>query len=362
LSVAVSTDGRVTGDELLVVDGLRKHFPVTRGIIFQKQVAAVRAVDGVSFTLHEGETLGVVGESGCGKSTMARCIMRLLEPTAGSVIFQGRDITKLSRAEMRPIRREMMMIFQDPYASLNARKRVGFIVAEALQVHKLGTEAEIKRRVQELLEVVGLNPEHYNRFPHEFSGGQRQRIGVARALAVNPKLIVCDEPVSALDVSVQAQILNLLKDLQKEFGLTYIFVAHDLNVVRHISNRVMVMYLGKVVEIAERSDLYAQPKHPYTGALLSAIPVPNPELGRQRKHIVLEGDVPNPINPPAACNFHPRCLRFRDGHCNVEEPELRPVGGAGQLVKCHYPLEFWPMSEDEMRTPSAQATPTSPVR
>jgi oligopeptide transport system ATP-binding protein len=363
MTVAAERDGRgrVSGDELLVVEDLRKHFPVTRGIIFQKQVAAVRAVDGISFTLRQGETLGVVGESGCGKSTMARCIMRLLDPTGGKVVFQGRDITHLSRAEMRPVRREMMMIFQDPYASLNARKRVGFIVAEALEVHKLGTEAEIKRRVQELLEVVGLNPEHYNRFPHEFSGGQRQRIGVARALAVNPKLIVCDEPVSALDVSVQAQILNLLKDLQKEFGLTYIFVAHDLNVVRHISDRVMVMYLGKVMEIAERRDLYAQPKHPYTGALLSAIPVPNPALGRQRKHIVLEGDVPNPINPPDACNFHPRCPRFQDGHCNVEEPELRPTGGTGQLVKCHYPLEFWPMSEEEMRNPAAQAQ-TSSVR
>jgi oligopeptide/dipeptide ABC transporter ATP-binding protein len=356
--VAAETDGGRSGDELLVVEDLRKHFPVTRGIIFQKQVASVKAVDGVSFTIREGETLGVVGESGCGKSTMARCIMRLLDPTGGRVVFQGRDITHLSRADMRPIRREMMMIFQDPYASLNARKRVGFIVAEALEVHKLGTDAEIKRRVQELLEVVGLNPEHYNRFPHEFSGGQRQRIGVARALAVNPKLIVCDEPVSALDVSVQAQILNLLKDLQKEFGLTYVFVAHDLNVVRHISDRVMVMYLGKVMEIADRNDLYAHPRHPYTGALLSAIPVPNPELGRQRKHIVLEGDVPNPINPPAACNFHPRCPRFRDGHCNVEEPELRPVGGGGQLVKCHYPLEFWPMSEAEMRTPSARAAQT----
>jgi oligopeptide/dipeptide ABC transporter ATP-binding protein len=361
-AVDAETDGGVTGDELLVVEDLRKHFPITRGIVFQKQIATVKAVDGVSFALRDGETLGVVGESGCGKSTMARCIMRLLDPTDGRVVFRGRDITHLSRADMRPIRREMMMIFQDPYASLNARKRVGFIVAEALEVHKLGTPAEIKRRVQELLEVVGLNPEHYNRFPHEFSGGQRQRIGVARALAVNPKLIVCDEPVSALDVSGQAQILNLLKDLQKEFGLTYIFVAHDLNVVRHISNRVLVMYLGKVMEIADRNDLYAHPRHPYTGALLSAIPVPNPELGRQRKHIVLEGDVPNPINPPAACNFHTRCPRFRDGHCNVDEPELRPIGdGSGQLVKCHYPLEFWPMSEEEMRTPSTQAAQTSPV-
>jgi oligopeptide/dipeptide ABC transporter ATP-binding protein len=338
------------GDELLVVEDLRKYFPVTRGIIFQKEVASVKAVDGVSFAIRQGETLGVVGESGCGKSTMARCIMKLLEPTAGKVQFRGHDITKLSRAEMRPFRREMMMIFQDPYASLNPRKRVGFIVAEALEVHKLGTDAEIKRRVQELLEVVGLNPEHYNRFPHEFSGGQRQRIGVARALAVNPKLIVCDEPVSALDVSVQAQILNLLKDLQRDFGLTYIFIAHDLNVVRHISDRVLVMYLGQVVETADRQALYAEPKHPYTGALLSAVPVPDPEVAHNRQRIVLEGDVPSPINPPSACRFHPRCPRFVEGHCDVEEPQLLPRGtDSSHTTKCHYPLEHWPMTEQEMR-------------
>jgi peptide/nickel transport system ATP-binding protein len=348
--------GEITGDELLVVDGLEKYFPITRGIVFQKEVASVKAVDGVSFTLREGETLGVVGESGCGKSTMARCVMKLLEPTGGRVLYRGQDITKLSRAEMRPFRREMMMIFQDPYASLNPRKRVGFIVAEALQVHKLGTEAEIKRRVQELLEVVGLNPEHYNRFPHEFSGGQRQRIGVARALAVNPKLIVCDEPVSALDVSVQAQILNLLKDLQRDFGLTYVFIAHDLNVVRHISDRVMVMYLGQVVEHAYRDDLYAAPKHPYTGALLSAVPVPDPEISRNRKRIVLEGDVPSPINPPNACRFHPRCPRFVEGVCDVDEPELINRGGpATHVAKCHYPLERWPLSEEEMRRAPASA-------
>ncbi len=351
---SVVSESGARGDELVIVEGLKKHFPVTRGIIFQKQVGAVRAVDGVSFAVKEGETLGVVGESGCGKSTMARCIMRLLDPTGGKVIFDGRDITNLSRAEMRPYRREMMMVFQDPYASLNPRKRVGFIVAEALEVHKLGTDAEIKRRVQELLEVVGLNPEHYNRFPHEFSGGQRQRIGVARALAVNPKLIVCDEPVSALDVSVQAQILNLLKDLQRDFGLTYIFIAHDLNVVRHISDRVMVMYLGTVSEIASRDQLYREPKHPYTGALLSAVPIPNPERGRARKQIILEGDVPSPLNPPSACRFHPRCPRFHEGHCDVEPPPLYPFGD-GHVASCHYPLERWPLTEDELRSTAGAA-------
>jgi oligopeptide/dipeptide ABC transporter ATP-binding protein len=336
--------------ELLVVEDLVKHFPVTRGIVFQKEVASVKAVDGVSFTLRRGETLGVVGESGCGKSTMARCLLRLLDPTSGRIVFDGRDITRLDRAQMRPVRRELQMIFQDPYASLNSRKRVGFIVAEALQVHKLGTDAEIKRRVQELLGVVGLNPEHYNRFPHGFSGGQRQRIGVARALAINPKLIVCDEPVSALDVSVQAQILNLLKDLQRDFGLTYVFIAHDLNVVRHISDRVLVMYLGKVAEVAAGSSLYAQPRHPYTGALLSAVPIPDPAAGRRRRAIVLEGDVPNPIDPPAACRFHPRCPRARTGVCDVEEPPLRPFAPDHEAA-CHFPLERWPLSTDELRRP-----------
>src|SRR6266571_4315169 len=336
------------GDELLVVEDVKKYFPITRGIIFQKQVASVKAVDGVSFSLNSGETLGIVGESGCGKSTLARCIVRLLDTTDGKITFEGRDITKLSRAAMRPIRREMTMVFQDPYASLNPRKRVGFIIGEPLEVHRLGTTAEVKTRVQELLEVVGLNPEHYNRFPHEFSGGQRQRIGVARALAVNPKLIVCDEPVSALDVSVQAQILNLLKDLQDDFGLTYVFIAHDLNVVRHISDRVMVMYLGKVAEVASREILYREPKHPYTGALLSAVPIANPELGRAREPIVLEGDVPSPINPPSGCRFHPRCPRFHKGHCDVEEPQLYTFGG-DHVAACHYPLERWPMEAEEMR-------------
>ena len=348
-----------TGSELLRVEGLQKHFPVTRGLVFQKEVGSVKAVDGVSFSLQSGETLGVVGESGCGKSTMARCIARLLEPTGGEIFFDGRDITHLDRSDMRPVRRDMMMVFQDPYASLNPRKRVGSIVGEPLEVHGVGSDEERKRRVQELLEIVGLNPEHYNRFPHEFSGGQRQRIGIARALAINPKLIICDEPVSALDVSVQAQILNLLKDLQDDFGLTYIFIAHDLNVVRHISDRVMVMYLGRAVELGSRDDLYREPKHPYTGALLSAVPIADPEQGRSRKQIILEGDVPSPLNPPEACHFHPRCPRFVDGKCNVDTPEL--VQHGSHLAACHFPLERWPMSEDEMRRRSDAGASSVPV-
>jgi oligopeptide/dipeptide ABC transporter ATP-binding protein len=344
-------------DELLVVTDLQKYFPVSERVNFRTEAGAVKAVDGVSLSVREGETLGVVGESGCGKSTLARCILKLLEPTGGSVVYRGSDITRLSRAEMRPYRREMMMIFQDPYGSLNPRKRVGFIVAEALEVHKLGTEAEIKHRVQELLEIVGLNPEHYNRFPHEFSGGQRQRIGVARALAVNPKLIICDEPVSALDVSVQAQILNLLKDLQRDYGLTYIFIAHDLNVVRHISDRVLVMYLGQVVEQGSRSDIFAAPKHPYTGALLSAVPVPDPTRARERQRIVLEGDVPSPFNPQDACRFHSRCPRFVRGRCDVDAPALVSRGGPSHLARCHFPLESWPLTDTEMREPGSVGQP-----
>jgi oligopeptide/dipeptide ABC transporter ATP-binding protein len=310
----------------------------------------------VSFSIQKGETLGVVGESGCGKSTMARCVMRLLETTGGSITFEGQDITRLKGQPLLKVRREMMMVFQDPYASLNPRKRVGFIIGEALDVHKVGTPAENKKRVQELLDVVGLNPEHYNRFPHEFSGGQRQRIGVARALAIRPKLIVCDEPVSALDVSVQAQILNLLKQLQREFDLTYMFIAHDLDVVRHISDRVAVMYLGKMVELGTGQELYDHPLHPYTGALLSAIPVPNPDVARARKPVVLEGDVPSPINPPSACRFHPRCPRFQQGTCDVEEPLLVSGGANGHLKACHFPLETWPMSD--LRLPASGATTT----
>ncbi len=340
-------------DELLVVENLEKHFPITRGIVFQKEVGRVRAVDGVSFSVKKGETLGVVGESGCGKSTMARCVMRLLDPTGGRIIFDGEDITTTSRNKLMPVRRKMMMVFQDPYASLNTRKRVGSIVGEALEVHKTGTAAEIRKQVRELLDVVGLNPEHYNRFPHEFSGGQRQRIGIARALAIRPKLIVCDEPVSALDVSVQAQVLNLLKQLQRDFELTYVFIAHDLDVVKHISDRVAVMYLGKVVEMGTGKELYNRPLHPYSGALLSAIPVPNPELARKRVPVVLEGDVPSPINPPAACRFHPRCPRFQAGTCDQVEPPLEDKEH-GHLAACHFPLESWPLTD--LRLPR-EATP-----
>ena len=333
---------------LLEVRDLVKHFPIRRGVVFKRQVAAVRAVDGVSFEVHPGETLGVVGESGCGKSTMARCLVRLLDPTAGSITFEGREIATLSQDALRPIRREMQMVFQDPFASLNARKRVGQIVAEPLEIHGLGTASEQRQRVRELLEMVGLNPEHYNRFPHEFSGGQRQRIGIARSLALRPKLIVCDEPVSALDVSVQAQILNLLKDLQDELDLTYIFIAHDLSVVRHISDRVMVMYLGRSVEIAPRREIYVAPEHPYTGALLSAVPIADPDAAASSKRIVLEGDVPSPIDPPAGCHFHPRCPRALAGTCDVVVPELRSLNGSPHEVSCHRPLERWPMDADEM--------------
>jgi peptide/nickel transport system ATP-binding protein len=321
--------------------------------------SSVLALRDVSFTLEQGETLGLVGESGSGKSTIARISVGLLAASSGRVSLNGNSIADLSPKRLREARSHVGYVFQDPYASLNPRKRVGSIVGEPLEVHGVGSDEERKRRVQELLEIVGLNPEHYNRFPHEFSGGQRQRIGIARALAINPKLIICDEPVSALDVSVQAQILNLLKDLQDDFGLTYIFIAHDLNVVRHISDRVMVMYLGRAVELGSRDDLYREPKHPYTGALLSAVPIADPEQGRSRKQIILEGDVPSPLNPPAACHFHPRCPRFVDGKCNVDNPELIQHGS--HLAACHFPLERWPMSEDEMRQRAGASASSVPV-
>jgi oligopeptide transport system ATP-binding protein len=329
------TDGR---RPLVRVRGLRKYFPITRGIIFQKHIGDVRAVDGVDLDIHQGETLGLVGETGCGKSTLARVIMRLYDATAGTVEFDGEDITKLRGGDLRARRRNMQMIFQDPFASLNPRKTIGSIIGDPYRLHATVPRNKIKREVQELMELVGLNPEHYNRYPYEFSGGQRQRIGVARSLALRPKLIVCDEPVSALDVSIQAQILNLLEDLQKEFNLTFLFIAHDLSVVKHVSDRVAVMYLGKVVEMASGPTLYRNPKHPYTGALLSAVTIPDPRLAAQKKRIILEGDVPSPIDPPSGCRFHPRCPNAQFPRCSDEEPELRPHH-PGQVAACHFPLE-----------------------
>ncbi|NUP04140.1 MAG: dipeptide ABC transporter ATP-binding protein [Nonomuraea sp.] len=320
---------------LLEVDNLVKHFPITSGMLIKHTIGQVRAVDGVSLTLAPGETLGLVGETGCGKSTLARCIAGLHPITSGQVRFDGADITNLPRRRMRPYRRDIQVIFQDPYGSLNPRRRVGSIIADPLVIHGVQSGQELRRTVQELMERVGLNPEHYNRFPAEFSGGQRQRIGVARALALRPRLIICDEPVSALDVSIQAQILNLLKDLQDEFGLTYLFIAHDLSVVRHVSDRIAVMYLGKVVELATAEELHDVPRHPYTNALLSATAVADPDEAERRHRIILTGDVPSPIDPPSGCRFHPRCPKARE-RCSAEEPLLVPQE---HLVACHFPVE-----------------------
>jgi oligopeptide/dipeptide ABC transporter ATP-binding protein len=336
-SASGTTSERAANPGALVeVRDLVKHFPITRGIIFQRKIGAVQAVDGVNFEVRRGETLGLVGETGCGKSTTARLIMRLLDATSGEVHFDGQDITHLKGNRLKELRREMQMIFQDPYSSLNPRKTVGSIIGEPFAIHGLETgKGERKRAVQALMETVGLNPEHYNRYPHEFSGGQRQRIGVARALALKPKLLIADEPVSALDVSIQAQVLNLLRDLQREFGLTLVFIAHDLSVVRHMCDRVAVMYLGKIVEIGSGDDLYAFPRHPYTGALLSAVPVPDPtHHGRERR--LLSGDVPSPANPPSACRFHTRCPKAQP-RCSTEEPLLESKG-SGTFTACHYPL------------------------
>jgi oligopeptide transport system ATP-binding protein len=334
---AAGTDGAVDPTvPLLEVANLVKHFPVKSGLLFDHEVAQVRAVDDVSLSVNRGETLGLVGESGCGKSTLCRTVMQLLTPTSGSVRFEGREIGGASRKQMLPLRREMQMIFQDPFASLNPRKRVGQIVGDPLRLNKLASGAVLKRHVQELLDRVGLSSEHYNRYPHEFSGGQRQRIGIARALALRPKLIVADEPVSALDVSIQAQIINLLDDLQEEFRLTYVFVAHDLGVVRQVSDRIAVMYLGKIVETAPADRLYTQPVHPYTAALLSAVPIPDPRENRAREQQVLEGDVPSPIEPPPACRFHTRCPRATEV-CSTLEPEMKGHGG-GRVAACHHPL------------------------
>ncbi len=323
------------GQPLVEVSHLVKHFPIKSGVLIDREVAQVRAVDDCSFEVREGETLGLVGESGCGKSTLCRTVMQLLEPTSGSVKFEGREIANISRRELRPLRRQMQMIFQDPFASLNPRKRVGQIVGDPIKLHGLANGSDLRRTVQELLERVGLNPEHVNRFPHEFSGGQRQRIGIARALALRPKLIVADEPVSALDVSIQAQIINLLDDLQDEFGLTYIFVAHDLGVVRHVSDRIAVMYLGKIVELAPAGQLYEAPVHPYTEALLSAVPIPDPKENAARKQQVLEGDVPSPVDPPPGCRFHTRCPHATQ-ICGDLEPPLVAYE-SGRIAACHHP-------------------------
>ena len=344
---------RQHGETLLHVQDLKMHFPINKGIVFQRQVGAIKAVDGISFDLYRGETLGLVGESGCGKSTSGRAILQLYRPTSGEVVFEGKDLTQVKGEELRKMRRRMQMIFQDPYASLNPRMTVGSIIGEPLDVHNIGaSKKERQERVQELLKIVNLNPYFINRYPHEFSGGQRQRIGIARALAVNPSFIVCDEPISALDVSIQAQIINLLEDLQDEFGLTYLFIAHDLSVVRHISDRIAVMYLGKIVELAERDELYQNPMHPYTQALLSAVPIPDPTIETQRQRIILEGDVPSPANPPRGCHFSTRCPHVMD-ICRQEEPPFKDYGG-GHYTACYL---YEVGKEDVAARTAAMATP-----
>jgi len=349
---ATHEDARPTpqqGDALIEVRDLVKEFPIKGSYLVRRTLGAVHAVDGVSFDVRRGETFGIVGESGCGKSTTARLLLRLLQPTSGSVRFDGREIADLKPSQIKPLRREMQMIFQDPYSSLNPRRTIGTIISEPFVINGLyESKAERKRAVQDLMDTVGLNPEHYNRYPHEFSGGQRQRIGVARALALKPKLIVADEPVSALDVSIQAQILNLLRDLQRDLGLTLIFIAHDLSVVRHMCDRVAVMYLGKIVELAESDQLYTHPRMPYTGALMSAVPVADPSLAASKKRQILAGDVPSPTNPPPACRFHTRCWKAQE-ICRTQEPELEVKDG-GNIAACHFPLTDAEVAE---RVPTA---------
>jgi oligopeptide transport system ATP-binding protein len=348
-----------TSTDLIQVRNLKMHFPVTKGAIIKRTVGYVKAVDGVTFSIKRGETLGLVGESGCGKSTTGRAILQLYKPTAGEVLFQGTDLTRLHGEELRRMRRKVQMIFQDPYASLNPRMTVGDIIGEPIAVHNLRQgKAAIRERVQELLELVGLNPYFINRYPHEFSGGQRQRIGIARALAVEPEFVVCDEPVSALDVSIQAQVLNLLEDLQHRLGLTYLFIAHGLAVVRHISDRVAVMYLGKVVELAKGKKLYSMPMHPYTQALLSAAPIPDPTVERKRQRIILEGDVPSPFNPPPGCHFHTRCPIAIE-RCKVEEPPFQDYGD-GHFVACWRAPESIALMEQYVARPNNGASPVAP--
>ncbi len=332
--------------ELLRVEALTKHFPVGHGVFSSRLGKSVKAVDDVSFTLEAGETLGLVGESGCGKSTTGRCINRLLEPTAGSIHFEGTNVRKLHRRALKAFRRDVQFIFQDPYASLNPRMTFGEIMSEPLAIHGIGTRKERQDRCKEMLKVVGLSPEHIHRYPHEFSGGQRQRVGIARALMLRPKMIICDEPVSALDVSIQAQIINLLEELQQQFGLTYLFIAHDLAVVRHICDRVAVMYLGKIVELGGWREVYNTPNHPYTQSLLSAVPVPDPEKQRERARIILRGDVPSPIDPPTGCRFHTRCPVAQFPLCKEEEPPLTQVA-PGHQAACHFARPF-PIPEDKM--------------